>query len=58
MIMNCSQLRLAAVCRQLRCRECRGCSLSLYTLGAALESCTAMQFSRQDAAYPYPTPEP
>jgi len=52
MIMSCTQLRLAAVCRQLRCRECRACTLSLYTLGVALESCTAMQFSRWDTAYP------
>ena len=52
MLRDCSALHVAAVCRQLRCRDCRGCTVSLYTLGVALESCAAMQFGRWDAAYP------
>eukprot|EP00908_Phaeocystis_cordata_P018136 Transcript_29531.p3 GENE.Transcript_29531~~Transcript_29531.p3 ORF type:complete len:246 (+),score=80.11 Transcript_29531:311-1048(+) len=52
MLRECSSLQVAAVCRQLRCRDCQQCTVALHTLGVALEACVGMQFARWDTTYP------
>ena len=52
MLRDCSNLHVAAACKQLRCRDCSACVLRLFTLGPIIESSTKMTFAEWDGAYP------
>ena len=52
MLRECSGVRLSAVCRQLRTRDCDECVLRLFTLKPIIESSTRMSFGPWNAAYP------
>jgi hypothetical protein len=52
MLRQCTEMRVSAVCRQLRTRECADCELCLFTLGPIIESSVRMAFGPWDASYP------
>jgi len=52
MLRDCNSIQMSAVCRQLRCRDCEGCVLRLFTLKPIIESSARMTFGPWNAAYP------
>lgn len=52
MLRECVALRVSAVCRQFRCRDCDSCELRLFTFGPVVESSQRMTFGAWSAGYP------
>ena len=52
MLRECVGVSVAAVCRQLRCRDCDSCEMRLFTFGPIIESSQRMAFGAWNAAYP------